>query len=705
LNEVDSSHHYDVINAGGISYASYRVVVLMKELVRYKPDLFVIYTGHNEFLEERTYGDIINEGPLLRALKKQLFGLRTVALVRKGTAEPGDDADSPSGKLQSEVQAKLDVWSGLEAFTRNEPLKRAILEHFRFNVQQMIDIARDHDVDLLFVNPVSNVQDFSPFKSEHLPSLSPERIDRFQTRYQEAQTLLQTGNYREALTLLEKAAELSPDYADLHYRMGRCYLGLGDIDQADRYLTRAKELDICPLRALAEINAAVMDTARQNGAPVVDLLDILRQDSLARDGHGILGNDYFLDHVHPRIEVHQRLAEWILDALSREGLVRIENPLTPEERASLYSDALEALDPSYYAQRDLNLGKVLGWAGKNEEAAEAFRRASANLPDDAMTRYNLGIVLQKQGDFQGAIEQYRAVVGVHPQFAEAHFNLGKCYQKLGASDEAVGEFQKVLQIEPDDAKAHYNLALCYRELDRFDQELVELEKAWAADPELPGVSRLMGSVYEREGRLDDALQAYRQNLERHPEDPSAHNEVGVIHRLMGQFDEALRASSRALELDPEFAEGHRNLAWTYEARGEREAAEKAFQEVAALEPEDSQAFLDLGRFYHKEGRWDDAVSAYRKAIALDPTRADGYSNLGAAYGQKGLVSEAIGAFRKAIELNPHLGGAHYHLASLYLSRRELELAGHHFQKAQELGIEVPDRIMEELGPLVNPDPK
>lgn len=49
---------WEVINAGGIGYASYRVAALMEELVQYEPDLFIVYTGHNEFLEERTYGDI-----------------------------------------------------------------------------------------------------------------------------------------------------------------------------------------------------------------------------------------------------------------------------------------------------------------------------------------------------------------------------------------------------------------------------------------------------------------------------------------------------------------------------------------------------------------------------------------------------------------------------------------------------------------------
>ena len=56
LPAIDPSRQWEVVNAGGISYASYRVALLMEELARYEPDLFVVYSGHNEFLERRTYG-------------------------------------------------------------------------------------------------------------------------------------------------------------------------------------------------------------------------------------------------------------------------------------------------------------------------------------------------------------------------------------------------------------------------------------------------------------------------------------------------------------------------------------------------------------------------------------------------------------------------------------------------------------------------
>jgi len=53
LPVADPSRRWQLINAGGISYASYRVAALMEELVDYDPDLFIVYSGHNEFLERR----------------------------------------------------------------------------------------------------------------------------------------------------------------------------------------------------------------------------------------------------------------------------------------------------------------------------------------------------------------------------------------------------------------------------------------------------------------------------------------------------------------------------------------------------------------------------------------------------------------------------------------------------------------------------
>ena len=64
LPVVDPSVDWEVINVGGISYASYRVAALMEELRAYEPDLFIVYTAHNEFLERRTYDHLFEVSPL-----------------------------------------------------------------------------------------------------------------------------------------------------------------------------------------------------------------------------------------------------------------------------------------------------------------------------------------------------------------------------------------------------------------------------------------------------------------------------------------------------------------------------------------------------------------------------------------------------------------------------------------------------------------
>ena len=63
LPVVDPSRSWEVINAGGVSYASYRVAALMQELVHDAPDLFIVYVGQNEFLERRTYQGLIDANP------------------------------------------------------------------------------------------------------------------------------------------------------------------------------------------------------------------------------------------------------------------------------------------------------------------------------------------------------------------------------------------------------------------------------------------------------------------------------------------------------------------------------------------------------------------------------------------------------------------------------------------------------------------
>jgi hypothetical protein len=169
LPAVDPSRKWEVINAGGISYASYRVVRLMEALVRHEPDLFVIYTGHNEFLEKRTYARLLGTPEFARDLASLASRLRLYSLLFDVTHTKED-------VLATEVDAVLDNSVGPEAYHRDDAMRNAVLAHFRASLKRMTRIGQQAGAGIIFVTPASNIGDFSPFKAEPSAGLDAARI-------------------------------------------------------------------------------------------------------------------------------------------------------------------------------------------------------------------------------------------------------------------------------------------------------------------------------------------------------------------------------------------------------------------------------------------------------------------------------------------------------------------------------------------------
>ena len=174
LPMADSGRDWEVINAGGISYASYRVAHLMEELINYQPDLFIIYTGHNEFLEERTYGQIRDMSPLVKNTVSVLNKTRTWAAMNSAMRSLGLQAQEEEPNrdtLGDRVDTILDLTVGLDQYRRDDALRENILEHYRLSLERMVALARSVDAEVIFVTPASSQNDCTPFKSQHTPGL------------------------------------------------------------------------------------------------------------------------------------------------------------------------------------------------------------------------------------------------------------------------------------------------------------------------------------------------------------------------------------------------------------------------------------------------------------------------------------------------------------------------------------------------------
>lgn len=658
LRAMDPSRPWEVINAGADSYASYRIALLVKELLRYDPDLLLVYTGHNEFLEERTYGDLRRQSPTLMQLQLWLGGLRSYALARRGWLDLRS-GESAKSTLPAEVTAKLDSWTGLDLYHRDDALRRSVIEHFDYNLHRIAALARRHDIEVVFVKPISNLKDFSPFKSEHPATITRAQTERFEQLLATGRKELAEGRPRAAFDPLEQAREISPDHADLHFRLGRAHFELGDFAAARRELVPAKELDVAPLRALEAIIEKIAAVCAELDLPLIDLPAILETESRQLHGHDLLGDEVFQDHVHPTIEVHSLIAERVLDLLVERGIAHRTAEWGPERQRELYKQHLATLDRNDYAERDLRLAKVLGWAGKIEEAEAPLLRAVEALPENAEIHLNLGIVYDRTGRSEQAVAALERALAIAPGWALAHFNLGVALGHLGRVEEAVSQLREAIRQRPDYAEAFYNLGVLERRRGAPDAARAALQKARELRPGEVETERQLALV---EG--DRALELARQ----------------------GRLEEAQNELERVVAQDPSSAEAHFNLGVVLAQRGSFEAAVGAYERALALDSKHARARNNLAIRYAAQGRLEEARRELLQAIEDDPGYAEAVFNLGVVFDQAGQPRAAIEWIEKAVTIEPDNARFHFALGSLYRALGETERARPHLELAAKGGF-------------------
>jgi len=399
------SREWEVVNCGGISYASYRLVPILEEVLGYQPDLVIIYTGHNEFLEDRTYAHVKSMPGIVVRPYELVLRTRTYTLLRKGYVRlraGWKEVPDRRPVLESEVDAMLDHRGGLEQYHRDEQWRRACIEHFRFNLRRMVEMACQAGVPLILMNPVSNLRDCPPFKAQHRDGLTAEELKRWEALLAEAAKHRSTNVYQAAL-ILQQAMAIDDQHAGLHYMLAECYDAMGMTDEAATAYLKAKELDVCPLRILEPMNQAVVEIAGQTGTPLVDVrklyekLDVAEQKGIpladvrkrgergegrgeSEDAggegseidpstltpcplshiSGIPGGYLLVDHVHPSITGHQLIANALADEMVRQGFVQ-PVPDWTSNRDRLYRKHLASLDDFYFSKGLERLERVRRW--------------------------------------------------------------------------------------------------------------------------------------------------------------------------------------------------------------------------------------------------------------------------------------------------------------------------------------------------------
>ena len=354
--ELAADSDVEVINCGGLSYASYRVLAILREVLAYNPDLVVIYTGHNEYLERRSYQDYRH-----RSVSSHLYSLaselRLVQLTKglvPGRQIPPQRSQPNQTVLESEVDALLDYQGGLADYQRGATWYAGVAEHFEWNLGQMVEACRRQGTPLIFVTPVSNLRDCPPMKSDVDPELSPAARRRFALHWNRART---TPDAEQALRSVRDALQIDPQHAAANYLLGQLHLDRAETEAAQLRLLKAKDFDVCPLRATTQISNIFRRVASAEQVPTVDAEQLFAK----RSEHGLVGDRWLVDHIHPTVAGHQLLGQELAELCLSFEIVPEANPKWRDELEDAFARHLSELDESYFHRGKQRLEGLKLW--------------------------------------------------------------------------------------------------------------------------------------------------------------------------------------------------------------------------------------------------------------------------------------------------------------------------------------------------------
>ena len=561
LPAVAPATQWEVINAGGVSYASYRVAAVMEELSSYEPDLFVIYTGHNEFLEQRTYGELRSVSPVLQRMSGALAHTRTCGLMQR-LLDSGSRVEANRCQLPGEVDAILDQTVGPASYQRDDEWRRGVFQHFEYNLNRMSAVARSCGAEIVFVVPASNLKDCSPFKSQHSDCLTPRQIGQFRIHVQKGDSLARSEKLTEALLEYGAALEVDDRFADLHFKRGKTLFAAERLPEAAVAFRLAIDEDVCPLRAPTDVSRIVRETAEHVNVSVVDFEELLRNECLKKHGHNAPGREYFLDHVHPTIETNRLLALAIIDAISRVDAINGGGDVADAAIAGVSSRIYSRINVEKHAEALRNLAKVLNWAGKHEEAGPLALRVLETLPNDPESLALAAAYATSQGDIDPAIEMLEKAVRHAPQYAEARRLLVAALVERGDLVEAYRQARRLLLAGPKDPETHHMAGAILAELDRFEEALPHYRVSLQGKPDDPSLHYNLALALDSLGQPTEAIRHYGRAIQLDPDDAVAHNRLGELLAAIGRFSDAIRHFREALRIRPDCDEFQENLRTT-----------------------------------------------------------------------------------------------------------------------------------------------
>lgn len=258
----------EVVNLGMTAVNSYVIHDLSKRVDDFEPDAIIIYAGHNEFYGSfgaaSTQFSVVNNVGIKRLilwLKDWRLYQFLESLIPADTGEQGDRRT-----MMAKVVKHADIKQDSEIFNDG-------IQQFEANLGDVISSFTTKEIPVFIGTVASNLKDQDPLSDSQIALLA----------FEEGQSLFAAGDTTKALAKFIKA----------------------------------KELDEVRFRAPNAINEVIKGFADVAQVYIVDVKEVLRQNSES----GIEDASLFIDHLHPNFNGHFIMADVFFEEITKIPLI------------------------------------------------------------------------------------------------------------------------------------------------------------------------------------------------------------------------------------------------------------------------------------------------------------------------------------------------------------------------------------------------
>ncbi len=569
--EIMLEHEYpqtkfEVINVAMTAINSHAVYQIAKSCSGFEPDLMIVYLGNNEVVGP--YG----AGTIFAPLSPNMAMIRAnAAMICTKTGQLFQSLLYAAGSNKVPLS-----WGGMEMFL-NEQVRpesdalQTVYSHFEQNLRDICKIGIRAGANVLVSNVGCNLKDNAPFASQHRDGLTDSEKQAWAEHYREGISQETAGKHEAAVASYLAAEQIDGTFADLQFRLGRCYWHLAQYPKARKRYLQALDHDTLRFRADTKINQIIQSVAQgrePEGIYFVDVVKALEENS----PHNTPGKELFYEHVHYRFEGNYILAKTMFEHIKETLPETIAQHQKGFPTLTLNDCQARLVYTDF--ERYQNASGVLG--GLISKPPFTNQSYHGDLVKELENEVNNS----KPGTSRNAEEiaaLYHKMITLHPQDWKLRWKLAVLYCEDPAThNHASIEIKKVLQHLPYD-RAYHTLT----------QILIIQDK------------------------LDEAERYNRELIKMKPTYADAYFTLGEIFRIKADYDQAIRFFSKGIQLQPtkESIYVYGYLAEMFEKKGDLKKAIETLYEAIENCPKEqtAMAHINLGLLLARSNKPQEAV--------------------------------------------------------------------------------------------------